>query len=82
MLLKGECVAALTEVLIVAQSRFQIDALQFAQFGGGFKLIRQFRPYFVEALSAAVAAYPDAKVGVEAEGIVMHPSRPPIGKAV
>ena len=28
MLLKGECVAALTEVLIVAQSRFQIDALQ------------------------------------------------------
>ena len=27
MLLKGECVAALTEVLIVAQSRFQIDAL-------------------------------------------------------
>ena len=27
MLLKGECVAALIEVLIVAQSRFQIDAL-------------------------------------------------------
>ena len=27
MLLKGECVAALTEVLIVAQSSFQIDAL-------------------------------------------------------
>lgn len=54
----------------------------FAQFGGGFKLIRQFKPYFVEALSAAVAAYPDARIGVEAEGIVMHPSRPPIGKAV
>jgi len=30
MLLKGECVAALTEVLIVAQLRFQIDALQAA----------------------------------------------------
>ena len=28
MLLKGECVKALTEVLIIAQSRFQIDALR------------------------------------------------------
>ena len=52
----------------------------FAQFGAGFKLARQFKPYFLEALAAATAAYPDAKLGVEAEGIVMHPSRPPITK--
>jgi hypothetical protein len=52
----------------------------FAQFGGGFKLSRQFKPYFIEALSAAVAAYPDARIGVEVEGIIMHPSRPPIVK--
>lgn len=52
----------------------------FAQFGTGFRLARQFKPYFLEALAAATAAYPDARITVEAEGIVMHPSRPPIAK--
>ena len=35
-----------------------------AQFGAGFKAIKHFKPSFVEALSAATAAYPDARVEV------------------
>ena len=31
-----------------------------AQFGAGFKAIKHFKPSFVEALSAATAAYPEA----------------------
>ncbi len=50
------------------------------QFGAGFKLLRQFKPYFLDALGAATAAYPDARIDLADEGIVMHPSRPPIAK--
>jgi hypothetical protein len=49
-----------------------------AQFGAGFKRPRAFRAYFAEALSAALAAYPDARVDVDDNGITLHPSRPPI----
>ena len=35
-----------------------------AQFGTGFKAIRQFKPRFAEALEAALAAYPEARVEV------------------
>ena len=49
-----------------------------SQFGNGFKLARQFKPHFLEALAAATAAYPDAKVDVEEAGIMLRPSRPPI----
>lgn len=53
-----------------------------AQFGGGFKEARFFRRPFLEALEAATAAYPDAKVELaeDGAGLVLHPSRPPIGK--
>lgn len=53
-----------------------------AQFGGGFKEPRFFRRPFVEALEAATAAYPDAKVEIaeDGSGLVLHPSRPPVGK--
>jgi hypothetical protein len=34
------------------------------QFGTGFKAIRQFKPQFAEALEAALAAYPEARVEV------------------
>jgi hypothetical protein len=52
----------------------------YAQFGTGFRLPRQFKAYFVEALGAALAAYPDARIDLEGDGICMHPSRPPITK--
>ena len=50
------------------------------QFGAGFQAIRHFRPRFLEALGAAVAAYPEARVKVEDAGIVLYPSRPPVAR--
>lgn len=51
-----------------------------AQFGGGFKEPRFFRRPFLEALEAAIAAYEDARVEITNTGLILHPSRPPIGK--
>jgi hypothetical protein len=51
-----------------------------AQFGAGFKAMRQMKPVFVEALSIAPAVYPEASVDVEQGGIVMHPSAPAVPK--
>lgn len=50
------------------------------QFGGGYKLIRQFKVYFLQALQAALAAYPDARVSIGEEGLTLLPSRPPISR--
>ncbi len=52
----------------------------YAQFGGGFKALKHFKPSFIEALGAAVAAYPEAHVGVGEAGIVLHPARPPVAR--
>lgn len=51
-----------------------------AQFGAGFKAVKHFRPAFAEALAAALAAYPQARCEIEEDGIVLHPSRPPIAR--
>jgi hypothetical protein len=51
-----------------------------AQFGAGYKNIRQFRFDFKKALKLAVGIYPDARVSVDENGIVLHPSRPPVAK--
>jgi hypothetical protein len=51
-----------------------------AQFGTGFKAIRQFKPRFTEALAAALAAYPDARLDIEDKAITLHPARPPIAR--
>lgn len=52
-----------------------------AQFGAGFKAIRQFKAHFTTCLSLALAAYPDAQVSVQDQGIVLRPSRPAVAKA-
>ena len=52
-----------------------------AQFGAGFKAIRQMKPVFVDALSLATAVYPEARVDVEADGLALHPSAPAVPKA-
>lgn len=49
-----------------------------AQFGTGFKALRQFRPHFVEALGAALAAYPEARADLNEKSITLHPARPPV----
>ena len=48
------------------------------QFGAGFRLVRQMKPTFMEALSLALAVYPEAGVQVEKEGIILYPSAPAV----
>ncbi|WP_426960328.1 replication protein RepA [Muricoccus radiodurans] len=50
------------------------------QFGGGFKALRHFRPTFLANLRLALTTYPDARVEEEEDGLVLHPSHPPIRK--
>lgn len=50
------------------------------QFGTGFKAIRQFKPRFVEALGAALAAYPEARLNLDERAVTLHPSRPPVAR--
>src|ERR1700722_19214498 len=52
-----------------------------AQFGAGFRLIRQIKPTFMEALNLALAVYPEARVDTEKQGLVLHPSPPAVPKA-
>lgn len=52
------------------------------QFGSGYARMFHFKPGFVEALAAALAAYPDARVDVADTGIILHPSRPPVAPKV
>lgn len=51
------------------------------QFGAGFKAVRQLKPTFRDALTIALAVYPEAKVDLESAGVVLHPSAPAIPKA-
>jgi len=52
-----------------------------AQFGAGFRLVRQIKPTFTEALNLALAVYPEACVDIEKQGLVLHPSPPAVPKA-
>ena len=52
-----------------------------AQFGAGFRLVRQIKPTFSEALSLALAVYPEAHVDMSKDGIVLHPSAPAVQRA-
>jgi hypothetical protein len=49
-----------------------------AQFGAGFKLARQIKPTFLEALKLALAVYPEAQVEPGPGGIMLHPSAPAV----
>jgi hypothetical protein len=51
-----------------------------AQFGTGFKAVRQFKPRFAEALDAALAAYPEARVELGDKAITLYPARPPVSR--
>jgi hypothetical protein len=52
-----------------------------AQFGAGFRLVRQIKPSFAEALNLALAVYPEARVDTEKQGLVLHPSPPAVPKS-
>jgi Plasmid encoded RepA protein len=51
-----------------------------AQFGAGFVLQRKTKVSFLDALSLALAVYPEASVEVEKGGIVLNPSPPAVPK--
>jgi Plasmid encoded RepA protein len=55
------------------------DKLQ-RQFGSQYKLLRQFKAKFLEALPKVLAAYPWAREGVVVTdgGLLLYPTRPPI----
>jgi hypothetical protein len=48
------------------------------QFGGGFRLARQIKPTFLDALNLALAVYPEARVDADKSGIILHPSPPAV----
>jgi len=50
------------------------------QFGAGFKAQRHFRPTFTSNLRLALATYPDARVDEQENGVILHPSHPPVAK--
>ena len=52
-----------------------------SQFGAGFRLVRQIKPTFTEALNLALAVYPEAHVAIEPTGIILYPSPPAVAKA-
>jgi hypothetical protein len=51
------------------------------QFGAGFRMVRQIKPTFIEALNLALAVYPEARVDADKEGLVLHPSPPAVAKS-
>jgi hypothetical protein len=52
-----------------------------AQFGAGFRLVRQIKPTFLDALNFALAVYPEARVDADRQGLILHPSPPAVPKA-
>jgi hypothetical protein len=52
------------------------------QFGTGFRSIHDFKKKFPNALQLALAVYPEARVDMEKNGFVLHPSHPPISKRI
>jgi len=50
----------------------------FEQFGGGYAHFRQFKAKFKEPLALALAAYPEAVVSADDEGLTLYPSAPPV----
>jgi hypothetical protein len=49
-----------------------------AQFGTSYKELYHFKSKWPKALQLALAVYPDAKVEIADEGVVLKPSRPPV----
>lgn len=56
-------------------------AALYAQFGGGFAQIRQFRAKFRDPLQLALAAYPEAHVTMDDDGVILYPSDPAVPHA-
>jgi Plasmid encoded RepA protein len=51
------------------------------QFGAGFQFVRHLKPRLTDSLKIALAVYPEAKVAVASEGLILHPSPPAVPRA-
>ena len=49
-----------------------------AQHGTGYRNLHHFKPRFVGILAMATAVYPEAKIEVVEQGVILKPSRPPV----
>jgi hypothetical protein len=49
-----------------------------AQHGTAYRELFHFKPRFLGILAMAMAVYPDAKVDVQDDGILLRPSKPPV----
>jgi hypothetical protein len=49
-----------------------------AQHGTGYRNIHHFKPKFVGILEMATAVYPEAKIEIVDEGVILKPSKPPV----
>ncbi|MEI6557718.1 MAG: replication protein RepA [Rhodospirillaceae bacterium] len=52
------------------------------QFGAGFAALKHFQPEFKKSLEFALAVYENARVEIDATGIVLYPSPPPIPERI
>jgi len=52
------------------------------QFGSSYRELFHFKPRFTQSLQLASAVYPDAKVQVLDEGVVLRPSSSPVKKLI
>jgi hypothetical protein len=53
----------------------------FSQFGAGFQFLRHFKPRLTDSLKIALAVYPEARVDMTAEGLILRPSAPAVPRA-
>ncbi len=53
----------------------------YGQFGAGYREIRKFRMRFKDSLRYACTVYPEARIEVDENGVILHPSRPPIDRS-
>jgi hypothetical protein len=49
-----------------------------AQFGAGFSQVKHFKPKFQEPFRLAMAVYPEAKVDIDEQGLILYPSPAPV----
>jgi hypothetical protein len=54
----------------------------YGQFGTGFAQARQFKAHARDTLALALAAYPEARVSVDEQGLTLMPSPPPVPERV
>ena len=52
------------------------------QFGSSYRELFHFKPRFIQSLQLASAVYPDAKIQVLDEGVVLRPSNSPVKKLI